>query len=123
MDAIANAMYMHMSQQGGVEANLEDWANMADDEMEDWSLDEDDNEVSSNLTDFGERSDAPRKKDETDEERQLRNLEGWTSSVPYACETREEMQEQLEIIVSKLLIAAESRHWEHVVAWNSSLST
>ncbi|KAG9039991.1 hypothetical protein FRB95_004463 [Tulasnella sp. JGI-2019a] len=95
---------------------------MADDEMDDLEFDLDDDV---DIFDAGApngRADTKRK-EETDEEKQLRILEGWTSSVPYACESLEEMQQQLEVIVSKLLIAAESRHWEHLVAWDGALAS
>lgn len=120
MDNIADAISQHF-QNNSDSAGEQNWLIMADDEMDDFELDLDDDV---DIFDAAvPSSKTEKKKDETDEERQLRIMEGWTSSMPYACESPEQMQEQLEVIVSKLLIAAESRHWEHLVAWDGALAS
>lgn len=120
MDDIVDAISQHL-QDDLNSASGQNWAIMADDEMDDFEFDLDDDADTFDAAAPNGRNE--KKKDETDEEKQLRIMEGWTSSVPYACESPEEMRQQLEVIVSKLLIAAESRHWEHLVAWDGALAS
>ncbi|KAG8858716.1 hypothetical protein FRB96_004853 [Tulasnella sp. 330] len=120
MDTIADLISQHL-QGNSNSTGGQNWSIMADDEMDDFEFDLDDDVDISDATALNGKNE--KKKDETDEEKQLRIMEGWTSSVPYVCESLEEMQQQLEVIVSKLLIAAESRHWEHLAAWDGALAS
>ncbi|TFK23084.1 ARM repeat-containing protein [Coprinopsis marcescibilis] len=54
-------------------------------------------------------------------ERHLTSLRTYTDSLPYECETPEQMQEILESIVAKLYIAAETKNWQQFVAWDGCL--
>ncbi|KAG8925927.1 hypothetical protein FRC02_009341, partial [Tulasnella sp. 418] len=84
-------------------------------------MDEDDAALDSSLPPRPEVAKVETK--ETDMEKQLKVLDGYTSSLPYECEPVEEMQQRLDYIVGRLTISAESRHWEHAVAWDGALAS
>ncbi|THH18097.1 hypothetical protein EW146_g2829 [Bondarzewia mesenterica] len=54
-------------------------------------------------------------------ERQRASLLTYLSSVPYQCETPEEMQEKLEFIVGKLAVCIESKNWLVLATYNGAL--
>jgi proteasome activator subunit 4 len=49
------------------------------------------------------------------------SLQTYLDSVPYKCESFEEMQDKLEFIVSRLYIAAKAKNWQLVTTWDGLL--
>lgn len=90
---------------------------MADDNLDDMDLElEDELDLASGGT-------AVPRQPETDEQKQLRIMEGYVSALPFPCESPEEMQEELNRIISKMVIAAEGRHWDHLLAWTGAFNS
>lgn len=54
-------------------------------------------------------------------ERQLASLQTFINSVPYECESVEEMQAKLEDIIGKIIICAEAKNWLTLSAWDGVL--
>jgi proteasome activator subunit 4 len=52
---------------------------------------------------------------------QLASLKTYVDSLPYKCESLEEMQTKLEAIVAKLVVCVKSRNWAMLNKWDSSL--
>jgi proteasome activator subunit 4 len=74
------------------------------------------------LTDYesaGEEEDV--NLEQSAHERQLASLRTFVNSVPYECESVEEMQAKLEDIVGKLMICAEAKHWLTLSTWDGVL--
>ncbi|KAG8934508.1 hypothetical protein FRC01_002240 [Tulasnella sp. 417] len=91
---------------------------MADDNIDDMDLElEDELDLSS-----GGAATSTRQP-ETDEEKQVRIMDGYISALPFPSESPEEMREELNRIVSKMLIAAEGRHWDHLLAWTGAFNS
>lgn len=91
---------------------------MADDSIDDMDLElEDELDLSS-----GGATTATRQP-ETDEEKQSRIMDGYISALPFPGESPEEMREELNRIVSKMVIAAEGRHWDHLLAWTGAFNS
>ncbi|KAJ3576133.1 hypothetical protein NP233_g629 [Leucocoprinus birnbaumii] len=49
------------------------------------------------------------------------SLQTYLDSIPYECESSEEMQDKLEFIVSRLYIAAKAKNWQLVTTWDGLL--
>jgi len=56
-----------------------------------------------------------------DYEKHLETLQTFTNSLPYECETPEQMQEALEGIIEKLYIAVNAKHWNMLSTWTGML--
>ncbi|KAH7927359.1 hypothetical protein BV22DRAFT_1031842 [Leucogyrophana mollusca] len=54
-------------------------------------------------------------------EKQKAALQSYVDSLPYKCESVEEMQTKLEYIVSKLLVCAEAKNWLVLTDWDAML--
>lgn len=54
-------------------------------------------------------------------EGKCKSLQTYLDSIPYECESLEEMQAKLEFIISRLYIAAKAKNWELVTAWDGLL--
>jgi proteasome activator subunit 4 len=54
-------------------------------------------------------------------EKQHASLQIYLNSVPYECETVEEMQAKLEDIVGKIMICAEAKNWLLLTTWDGML--
>ena len=53
--------------------------------------------------------------------RQHAQLQRYLSSVPYQCESPEEMDEKLEVIIDKIGVCAETKDWLVLSSWNGAL--
>lgn len=51
-------------------------------------------------------------------EKQLEALQLYLKSLPYECETPEQMQRALESIVGKIYIAVKAKNWAALGAWD-----
>ena len=116
MDALADTIFRHHQRKDSLYNPTS--FDMADDQMDDMELGLDDDYEASSPSE-----NTTIKIDETDEEKQLRVLNGYISSLPYPCESIEDMEQQLRTIVVKMTIAAEGRHWEHFFAWDGILAS
>jgi proteasome activator subunit 4 len=54
-------------------------------------------------------------------EKQTSNLNAYLRTLPYECESVEEMQKKLEYIISKLVICAASKNWSVLTTWDAML--
>jgi proteasome activator subunit 4 len=54
-------------------------------------------------------------------ERQRASLQTYLRSVPYECESVEEMQAKLEFIVGKIVICARAKNWLVLTSWDAVL--
>jgi len=54
-------------------------------------------------------------------EKQLASLQTYLDSLPYECETVEEMQTRLEEIVQKISICARTKNWLVLSTWDGML--
>lgn len=54
-------------------------------------------------------------------DRQQATLQTYLDSLPYECETQEEMYAKLEEIVGKLIICAETKNWLALTTWDGML--
>jgi proteasome activator subunit 4 len=54
-------------------------------------------------------------------EKQVVALQSYLDSVPYECESVEEMQAKLEYIVGKLLVCAKAKNWLVLSTWDGLL--
>lgn len=54
-------------------------------------------------------------------EEKRESLQTYLDSIPYKCESFEEMQEKLEFIVGRLYIAAKARNWQLLTSWDGLL--
>lgn len=64
-------------------------------------------------------SDSPAEHD--DQEMQQASLQVYLDSVPYECESLEEMEQRLEEIVSKIYICAKAKNWLVLCTWDGML--
>ncbi|KAJ3537454.1 hypothetical protein NMY22_g5581 [Coprinellus aureogranulatus] len=64
---------------------------------------------------------APEDGPQTAYEKQLNTLDTYLKSLPYECETPEQMQRALEGIVSKICIAAKAKNWFVLSTWDGML--
>ncbi|ETW87560.1 hypothetical protein HETIRDRAFT_469691 [Heterobasidion irregulare TC 32-1] len=53
--------------------------------------------------------------------RQHTQLQRYLSSVPYQCESPEEMDEKLQVIIGKIGVCAETKNWLVLSSWNGAL--
>lgn len=54
-------------------------------------------------------------------ERQHASLKIYLNSLPYECESTEEMQEKLEQIVGKIFVCAKAKNWLVLSTWDGML--
>jgi proteasome activator subunit 4 len=54
-------------------------------------------------------------------EKQRASLQSYLDSLPYECESVEEMQDKLEVIIGKILICAKTQNWLLLSTWDSIL--
>lgn len=54
-------------------------------------------------------------------EEKRESLQTYLDSIPYECESPQEMQEKLEFIVGRLYIAAKAKNWQLVTSWDGLL--
>ena len=54
-------------------------------------------------------------------EKQLASLQTYLDSLPYECETVEEMQARLEEIVQKIYVCARTKNWLVLSTWDGML--
>jgi proteasome activator subunit 4 len=54
-------------------------------------------------------------------EKQQASLQTYLNSVPYECESVEEMQASLEEIVGKIMICAHAKNWLLLTTWDANL--
>ncbi|KAF9452549.1 hypothetical protein P691DRAFT_696832 [Macrolepiota fuliginosa MF-IS2] len=54
-------------------------------------------------------------------EEKRESLQTYFDSIPYKCETFQEMQEKLEFIVGRLYVAAKAKNWQLVSSWDGLL--
>lgn len=54
-------------------------------------------------------------------EGRLTSLQTYVNSVPYECESIEEMQAKLEDVVVKIMICAEAKNWLTLSTWDGVL--
>ncbi|KAH7883839.1 hypothetical protein F5I97DRAFT_1969128 [Phlebopus sp. FC_14] len=54
-------------------------------------------------------------------EKQKANLQTYLNSLPYECESVDDMQQKLEFIIGKLVICAESKDWTLLTTWDAML--
>jgi proteasome activator subunit 4 len=64
---------------------------------------------------------APEDGPQTAYEKQLSVLDTYLKSLPYECETPEQMQRALEEIVAKICIAAKAKNWLVLSTWDGML--
>jgi hypothetical protein len=63
----------------------------------------------------------PAASEQSEVEKQKMILKSYTDSVPYECESLEEMHAKLEEIVGKIAICAKSRNWLVLTTWDGML--
>ena len=85
-------------------------------------MDEDDN-LSSPITPVEDLVDAASEPDEALLERQRAALRSYTDSLPYACESPQEMDERLARIVDMIYVTAKSNQVDLLRGWDGVLST
>ena len=81
-------------------------------------MDDDDMSVPDSPLESGDMS-PTRQSDNVDKSRAV--LQTYLDSLPYKCETIEEMQAHLEEIVSKITICAKSKNWLVLTTWDGAL--
>lgn len=54
-------------------------------------------------------------------EKQRASLQTYLNSVPYECESTQQMQEKLEEIVEKIFICAKAKNWLVLSTWDGML--
>jgi proteasome activator subunit 4 len=59
--------------------------------------------------------------EQSDLDKQQASLQTYLNSIPYDCESPEDMQEQLEEIVQKICICAKTKSWLVLTAWDGML--
>jgi proteasome activator subunit 4 len=59
--------------------------------------------------------------DENDLENQIESMKTDIKSVPYECESMEEMQILLEVIIGKIIVCAKSENWSVLTSWDGAL--
>ena len=59
--------------------------------------------------------------DHLEDAKQFKSLDTYLKSLPYECESSDEMQEKLQHIVSRIIICAKTRNWASMIGWDSSL--
>ena len=59
--------------------------------------------------------------EQSEMEEQLASLQTYLDSLPYECETVEEMQARLEEIVQKIYICARTKNWLVLSTWDGLL--
>lgn len=59
--------------------------------------------------------------EEDDYEKQVAALQSYLNSVPYECETIDEMRAKLEYIVGRILVCAEAKNWLVLSTWDGLL--
>jgi len=56
-----------------------------------------------------------------DDAKELKSLDTYLKSLPYECESSEEMQEKLRVIVEKLYVCVHTNSWAASVGWDHML--
>jgi proteasome activator subunit 4 len=54
-------------------------------------------------------------------EKQLASLQTYINSLPYKCESVEDIQDRLEDIIEKLYICAKTKNWTVLTTWDGML--
>ena len=54
-------------------------------------------------------------------DKQRESLQTYINSVPYECESVEQMQEKLQFIVDKIFVCAKTRNWLVLTTWDGML--
>ena len=54
-------------------------------------------------------------------DKQRESLQTYINSVPYECESIEQMQEKLNFIVDKIFVCVETRNWLVLTTWDGML--
>lgn len=80
-------------------------------------MDDDEMSVPDSPLESGEMS--PRQAATSD--RQRATLQSYLDSLPYECESVEDMQAQLEYIVGKIAICAKTKNWLVLTTWDGAL--
>ncbi|KAG8935851.1 hypothetical protein FRC00_010222 [Tulasnella sp. 408] len=115
MDALVDSLLQQFQDSSSTASIV---VSMADDNIDDMDLElEDELDLSSG------GATTTTRQPETDEEKQLRIMDGYISALPFPAESPEDMREELNRIVSKMLIAAEGRHWDHLLAWTGAFNS
>lgn len=81
------------------------------------TMDDDEMSVPDSPLESGEMS--PRQTATVD--RQRATLQSYLDSLPYECESVEDMQGQLEYIVGKIAVCAKSKNWLVLTTWDGAL--
>ena len=58
---------------------------------------------------------------EAQDAKELKSLETYVKSLPYECESTEEMEDTLKVIVEKLSICIQTNSWGQSVGWDHML--
>jgi hypothetical protein len=56
-----------------------------------------------------------------DDVKELKSLDTYLKSLPYGCESTEEMQEKLRVIAEKLYVCVHTNSWAPSVGWDHML--
>lgn len=59
--------------------------------------------------------------EDSDYDKQVTALQSYLASVPYECESIEEMHAKLEYIVGRILVCAEAKNWLILSTWDGLL--
>ncbi len=54
-------------------------------------------------------------------EKQKASLQTYLDSVPYQCESVEEMQQKLEFIVGRIFVCTKAKNWQMLTTWDGML--
>lgn len=57
----------------------------------------------------------------SDDEKQRAALQIYLDSLPYECESQEEMQDKLNDIVGKIIVCAKAKNWLLLTTWDGAL--
>ena len=55
------------------------------------------------------------------EAKDLKTLEGYIKSLPYSCETIDDMHEKLRVVVEKIYVCVHTNSWAASVGWDHML--
>lgn len=59
--------------------------------------------------------------EDDDYEKQVSALQSYINSIPYQCESIEEMQAKLEYIVGRIVVCAQAKNWLVLSTWDGLL--
>lgn len=59
--------------------------------------------------------------DNAEDAKQLKSLDTYLKSLPYECESTDEMQTKLQLIIEKIVICAKTSNWAAMIGWDTSL--